>query len=114
MKSKILSSILALMLLFVFTGVVNAGGKGNQRKGKYLYRKIYKECHAAGKVDSPRPPLSPDTKTQSQWKRIFDKKDFDQFGCPEQWSKLSDQDLQCIFAYLYGHAADSPSPAKCK
>ncbi len=114
MKKKVLIWTMAFAAICVLSGTALAGSKGNQRKGKYIYRKVYKECHAAGKVDSPRPILSPDAKTQAQWKRVFDKKDFDQFGCPEQWSKLSEKELRDIFAYLYAHAADSPSPAKCK
>ena len=56
----------------------------------------------------------PDTKTQAQWTRVFEKKDFDQFGCQEEWSALSEGDLSDIYAYLHDHAADSPTPAKCK
>ncbi|MDM8538939.1 cytochrome c family protein, partial [Desulfobacterales bacterium HSG17] len=67
-----------------------------------------------GEVDSPKPPVSPDQKTQAQWKIMFDKKDFEEFGCKEEWDALPEKDLLDIFAYLHGHASDSPSPAKCK
>jgi hypothetical protein len=110
-------SVLALMVIvFLFTtiGIGLAGEKGNARKGKYTYRKVYKSCNKRGEIDSPQPLLSPDSKTQAQWKRTFDKKDFDQFKCSEEWSKLSDKDLNDIYTYLHDHAADSPSPAKCK
>ena len=105
---------LTLLLIFSFTGGVLAAEKGNSRKGKYTYRKVYKSCFERGEVKSQKPPLSPDTKTQAQWTRVFDKNDFDQFGCKEEWSALSEKDLGDIYAYLHDHAADSPSPAKCK
>jgi hypothetical protein len=65
-------------------------------------------------VESKKPPISPDTKTQAQWTRAFEKKDFDQFGCQEEWSKLGGKELADIYTYLHDHAADSPTPAKCK
>lgn len=108
--------ILAIAALFTFSsaGLCLASAKSNARKGKYTYRKVYKACHQRGKIESATPILSPDTKTMAQWDRVFKDKDFDQFKCKEEWSKLSDKDLSNIHAYLRGHAADSPSPAKCK
>lgn len=113
MKKTIIGA-LALLLTFSFIGVVMGADKGNGRKGKYTYRKVYKSCFDRGAVESQKPPLSPDAKTQSQWTRVFDKKDFDQFGCKEEWSALSEKEVSDIYAYLHDHAADSPSPAKCK
>ena len=113
MKKTIIGA-LALLLTLSFIGVVVAAGKGNSRKGKYTYRKVYKTCFERGAVESQKPPLSPDTKTQAQWTRVFEKKDFDQFGCKEEWSALSEKELNDISTYLHDHAADSPSPAKCK
>ena len=114
MLKKLVLTLTAMMFVFTTAGIGLAGGKGNARKGKYTYRNVYKSCNKRGEIDSPKPLLSPDTKTQAQWKRTFEKKDFAQFKCSEEWSKLSDDDLNDIFAYLHDHAADSPSPAKCK
>jgi len=104
------------VVLFVFTAASFgfAGEKGNARKGKYTYKNIYKACNERGEIDSPRPVLNPDSKTQAQWTRVFEKKDFAEFKCSEEWSKLSDKDLNDIYTYLHTYAADSPSPAKCK
>jgi hypothetical protein len=88
--------------------------KGNKRKGKYIYRKVYKACYQRGEVDSAKPPINPDAKTQAEWTQVFEKKNFDEFGCKPEWSNLSDSDLGNIFAYLHDHAADSPTPLKCK
>ena len=107
-------SLMAVMFILSTTSLCFAADKGNSRKGKYTYRKVYEKCHAKGMVDTAKPPISPDEKTQAQWKRLFDKKDFAEFGCKEEWDKLSEDDLLNIFTYLHGHAADSPTPAKCK
>jgi hypothetical protein len=114
MLKKMFLASLALVFVFTTISIGFAEGKGNARKGKYTYRNVYKSCNKRGEIDSPKPLLSPDSKTQAQWKRTFDKKDFDQFKCSEEWSKLSDKDLDDIFTYLNDHAADSPTPAKCK
>ena len=91
-----------------------AGPDGNKRKGKYTYKKVYKACSERGEVDSKTPPISPADKTMAQWQRIFDKKDYSEFGCADEWNTLSDQDVLDIYSYLYNYAADSPSPATCK
>ena len=104
----------ALMLATLsFAGNTFAIEKGNDRKGKYTYRKVYTACHARGEVDSPKPPISPDAKTMAQWEEVFTTKAFDEFGCKTEWEALSEADLSDIFSYLYKHAADSPTPAKC-
>jgi hypothetical protein len=114
MGKKVIISLLTVVFIICSLGAALAGEEGNARKGKYAYRNVYMACHLRGAVDSPKPALSPDSKTQAQWKRIFDEKKFEEFGCKEEWSKLSEQDLLDIHAYLFEHAADSPSPAKCK
>ena len=111
---KTVIAVLALVLAMSLVAVSVAAEKGNDRKGKYTYRKVYKACFERGAVESKKPPLSPDTKTQAQWTRVFENKDFEQFGCQQEWSALSAEELGDIFAYLHDHAADSPSPAKCK
>lgn len=114
MLKKTIISLTALIFLIASAGIVLALEKGNDRKGKYTYRKVYKACMERGEVDSPKPPVSPDAKTQAQWTRVFEKKDFEDFGCGQEWDSLSEEDLMDIYAYLHGHAADSPTPAKCK
>ncbi|MCB2148693.1 MAG: cytochrome c family protein [Deltaproteobacteria bacterium] len=114
MFKKGLFIVTALIFLFSAVGVTFALEKGNDRKGKYTYRKVYKACNERGEVNSPKPPISPDAKTQAQWTRVFEKKDFADFGCKAEWDSLSEADLMDIYAYLHDHAADSPTPAKCK
>lgn len=114
MFKKLIFTITAILFLFTSIGPVFAADKGNKRKGKYTYRKVYKACMERGEVDSPKPHLSPDTKTQDQWTRVFDKKDFEQFKCADEWNNLSEKDMLDIYTYLHAHAADSPTPAKCK
>lgn len=114
MKKKVVSIVLAVLLSICFVGTGLAMEQGNKRKGKYTYRKIYKACMARGEVDSPKPTLNPDAHTQAEWEKIFESKTFDEFGCKEEWSAVSDTDLVDIYTYLYSHASDSPTPAKCK
>lgn len=114
MLRKGVFTLTALLFLFSATGVAFAMEQGNKRKGKYTYRKVYKACMERGEVDSPKPTVNPDAKTQAQWTRVFDKKDFADFGCSQEWNALSEKELMDIYAYLYNYAADSPTPAKCK
>ncbi len=114
MSRKIFSAVMAILVALVFSGAAAAMEQGNKRKGKYTYRKVYKACHERGEVDQAKPKLNPDAKTQAEWEAMFDSKAFDEFGCQEEWSGLSDKDLSDIFTYLHAHASDSPTPAKCK
>ena len=114
MLKRTIITLTALFFILSSVGISLALEKGNDRKGKYTYRKVYKACMERGEVDSAKPPISPDAKTQAQWTRTFEKKDFEDFGCKQEWAGLSEEDIADIYAYLHDHAADSPSPAKCK
>ena len=105
---------LAIVFLLGTVGTAFAEPEGNKRKGKYTYRKVYKACMERGEVESPKPLVNPDAKTQAQWTRVFEDKDFVDFKCQEEWAALSDEELADIYAYLHSGAADSPTPAKCK
>lgn len=111
MGKKIVIAALALVLLFVFTGLHDASAKGNGRKGKYLFRKNCRACHVEG---GSAKELSPISKTQEKWKAAFSEDAYKGFACKDEWAKLSAKDLEDIFTYMYDHAFDSPSPAKCK
>ena len=114
MKTKIVSIALALLVSICFVGTSLAMEKGNKRKGKYTYRKLYKACMSRGEVDSPKPTVNPDAHTQAEWEEIFDNRKFGEFGCKDEWSGVRDEDMVDIFTYLYSHGSDSPTPAKCK
>ena len=108
--------VITMAFLFVFTtiGIGLALDKGNKRKGKYTYRKVYNACFERGEVESKTPPISPADKTQVEWDTLFNGKDFAQFGCEDEWGNLNDTQVTDIYTYLYEHASDSPTPAKCK
>ena len=114
MIRKIILTVMALFFMFSAVGVSFALDKGNKRKGKYTYRKVYKACFERGAVDSQTPSISPADKTQAEWDAVFTSKDFAQFGCEEEWSNLDETQVTDIYTYLYEHAFDSPTPAKCK
>ena len=114
MKTKIILTLMTVMIIGMFSMPVWALEKGNERKGKYTYRKVYKSCQARGAVDAPKPILNPDAKTQAQWQEIFENKDFAEFICVEEFNNLEEKDLLDIFTYLHAHASDSGAPLKCK
>ncbi len=114
MIKRLVIGVVALMLGLVFIGPATASEKGNPRKGKYTYRKVYSTCMARGAVESPKPTVNPDAKTRAQWDKVFANKDFAQFGCDQEWAALTAEDLNDIYSYLWEFAADSPTPAKCK
>jgi len=109
MKKRTWITLISFIMVFSLMGTAVAGVEGNKRKGKHLYRTTYKACHGEDAV-----PVSPDSKTQAQWERVFEKKKWDVFGCDDSWNALSEDELNDILSYLHGHAFDSPSPAKCK
>jgi len=114
MIRKLLVTLMALFFVFSTVGLTFALDKGNKRKGKYTYRKVYKACMQRGEVDSQTPPISPADKTQAQWEAVFTNQDFKEFGCQEEWNTLNEVQVTDIYTYLYDHASDSPTPAKCK
>lgn len=114
MVRKAILTAMAFFFVFTTVGASLALEKGNKRKGKYIYRKVYKACFERGAVDSQVPPISPADKSQAEWEAIFNSKDFSQFGCEEEWNNLDDTQVTDIYTYLFEHASDSPTPAKCK
>jgi len=109
MGKKLLMVVVAVCFLFVMIGSgFAAEKKGNQRKGKYLFRKNCRSCHIDG---ASAKALSPNSKTQAQWDRSFKK--YERLQCVDEWKKLSKKDRADILSYLYNHAFDSPTPATC-
>lgn len=114
MKStrNILSILFAALVLGSTIGMAFARdgftNTGNDRKGKYLYRKTCRTCHDGSSAQA----LSPNSKTQAQWQRAFEK--YDRLKCAVEWKKMSNEELTDIYTYLYDHGYDSPQPATCK
>ena len=86
---KLLGTILTVTLIFSFVCIAFGASQfmkdGNERKGKYMYRKNCRSCHdGSGAVE-----LSPNSKTQAQWERTFDR--YERLECVEEWNKLQEQ-----------------------
>ena len=111
---KTMIGLMSALLVLSFAAPALSLEKGNKRKGKYTYRKVYKSCFERGEAATKKPVMNPDAKTQAQWTRVFENGEFDEFGCQQEWAALSEKDLSDIYTYLHDHAADSPTPAKCK
>lgn len=111
MKMKVAITSIAFIALLCMVTLNALAQEGNARKGKYLYRSTCRRCH---QENAAATPLSPDSKTQAQWERTFKPENYQALACKDEWAKHSKEDLTDIFTYLYEHAFDSPSPAKCK
>ena len=106
---KTLKLIVISLLLVAFCGSsVLAVEGGNSRKGKYLYKKNCKTCHAA---DADGGELTPLSKTQKQWDRFFTNDKHKKN--PDAWGKFSEKDIQDVNQFLYDHAVDSDQPETC-
>ncbi len=111
MHRKLVFMFVAITFVFSLASFGFSETNGNSRKGKHLFRNSCRECH---QEDATAKPLSPDSKTQAQWERVFKPDNYNKLDCKDEWAKHSEQDLADIFTYLHKHAFDSPSPAKCK
>ena len=109
---KILGTILTISFVVSFVCIAFGAGPftndGNERRGKYMYKKSCRECHDGSEAME----LSPNSKTQAQWERTFGK--YERLDCIEEWNKLKHDDLNSIYTYLYSHAYDSEQPATCE
>ena len=85
MFKRIGTVIIIVVVLFGFICLTLAAGKGNARKGKYLYRKNCRTCHFEG---GSAKALSPIDKTQVQWDEVFN--NIDTLACKAEWAKLSE------------------------
>ena len=109
MKKKVGSIFIIFIMFFGSLGLSLAQEGGNARKGKFLFRKNCRACHVQG---GSAKELSPVSKTQAQWDEVF--KNIDKLRCKEQWAQFSEKDKMDMYAQLWGHAFDSPSPEKCE
>jgi hypothetical protein len=109
MKKRIVPIFIGFILLIGSLGLSLAQESGNARKGKFLFRKNCRTCHVA---EGSAKELGPNSKTQAQWDEVF--KNIDKLKCKDQWAQLSEKDKLDLYAQLWGHAFDSPSPEKCE
>ena len=111
MRKFLLKALVCLSFLgFIMSPVFGTGpftSNGNQRKGKYLFRKYCRKCHDGSSAKE----LSPNSKTMAEWKQVFS--NYQNLKCKDEWKKLKHKDLNDIFTYLHEHAYDSAQPATC-
>jgi mono/diheme cytochrome c family protein len=108
MAKKLLFIVTVLTVTASFVAASFAFEPGDERKGKYMFRKNCRACHIDGGTAKA---LSPNSKTQAQWEKAFEK--YDRYQCVAEWNKLTPEDRTNILTYLHGHAIDSPAPATC-
>jgi cytochrome c5 len=93
--------------------VTSAAGAGpNPNRGKTLYKSTCKTCHVK---DGGAKDLTPMSKTQAQWTRLF-KSNVDPMVkrvLTKTGKSLSAADLADMQLFLVSHAADSDQPETC-
>ena len=109
-RKPVLAVLLALLAL---AGTGAAAGKANPNRGKSLYKATCKACHVKG---GEAKVLTPMSKTQAQWARVF--KDGVVAGCVKKTAAktgkaLTPDELADMEAFLVAHAADSDQPETC-
>ncbi len=111
MKKMIIMSMAAVIFASQI-GMALAMFDGNPRKGRFLFRQECRPCHMINPI-GPEPAhyLGPDAKRQAEWAEVFEGRQ--ELPCFEHWKDVSAGDLNDIFTYLHGGAADSPTPEKC-
>lgn len=97
----LLATVLAASLALAAEG-------GNPKKGKFLFKKNCKECHATGAAGGELTPLS---KTQAQWDRFFDTDKHSKK--PDAVKNVTPEEMKDIQQFLFDHAADSDQPQTC-
>ncbi|MCD8490574.1 MAG: cytochrome c [Geovibrio sp.] len=112
MKRKaVMALTVALILAFA---VATAFAAGNERKGKRTWKKSCRTaCHDGSKASD----LSPVSKTQAQWKALFDgnhaKIDAAHKAKGASHEALQPSDWEDMYEYLKNHALDSDQPETC-
>lgn len=81
--------------------------ESNENRGQVQYRKNCRSaCHDGSKEIKA---LSPMDKMQDEWKAHAE--NLAKLPCIAKWpDNMTEADLSDIFSYLYGGAADSPTP----
>jgi cytochrome c5 len=106
-----LAAVAGVLSLAVF--VTSAAGAGaNPNRGKTLFKSTCKSCHVK---DGDAKDLTPLSKTQAQWTRVF-KSNIDPMVKRVQTKTgkaLAAADLADIQLFLVSHAADSDQPETC-
>ncbi len=101
----VLSVLLCLVLVVVFSG--NAMAAGNWRKGKKVYRKECMSCHKRG-GEAKRLKLN--RRTKNAWAKFC--KTNDDKHAPV-WSKLTEKQKKDLLKYLQKYAKDDKQILGC-
>jgi mono/diheme cytochrome c family protein len=106
-----LIALAGVLSLAAFVAAASAAGP-NPNRGKTLFRSTCKTCHIK---DGGAKDLTPMSKTQAQWTRVF-KADISKMVARVETrtgTALTPVDLADIRTFLVAHAADSDQPETC-
>ncbi|WP_306600007.1 c-type cytochrome [Geothrix sp. 21YS21S-2] len=109
-KGKLMKLLSIFTLAALLAAPLAAEPKGSDTKGKFFFKKNCKSCHVENGKAAVVTPLS---KTQAQWRKVFDAGKHGRtgegfspkYGTPEQ--------ILDIKTFLINHASDSPQPETC-
>lgn len=109
---KMISTMVAVIILFTQLGIALATLEGNPQKGRFLFLQNCRPCHMENPV-GPEPAhyLGPDAKRQAEWLEVFE--NMQELPCYDYWKDLSETDHYDLLTYLYCGASDSLTPEKC-
>ena len=99
-----------LTLAALLAAPLAAEQKGSDTKGKFYYKKNCKSCHVEKGSASALTPLS---KTQSQWRKVFDAGKHGKSGETFSPKHGTPEQILDIKTFLINHASDSPQPETC-
>ena len=99
---------LILSLLLAVSMLTPSLASANSREGKQVFREKCYSCHKAGAEGGQ---ISPDSKTQRQWRRFF-KRDQHR-DLPKIWESLSREEKSNLWFFIYENALDADKPATC-
>ncbi len=100
-------TVIVLIVSAVLPDDALGAGKGNERKGKYFFKKVCKECHGQ---DGSAAELTPMSKTAAQWEAFFAA---GKHGDKALSEVVEEENIVHIEAFLVNHAADSDQPETC-
>jgi len=107
-------NIIMMLVLSMVLMSVAAFASSNHEGGRSIWKKNCRDaCHNGNTAGSPI--LSPDSKTQYQWKNSFsnDKVYIINFHKKGELPDLDDKEWNAIYDFVFHHSHDSNNPEDC-
>lgn len=109
---KIFIVLFCSVTIFSFSALALDRKAGKVENGKKIFKETCKSCHNGKKAKK----LTPSRKMRAQWKRYLkdnQKKLARKHAAKDVTVKLSEEELNNLWAFLYVGAMDSEKPQTC-